>query len=81
MPRRQPARALLALRRMQKRITDSFIRGLDGRWTCVEPVTLKYPPRLIQVRAGTTWGPEDCLMGVKIAKLLDACMDTRRACS
>lgn len=64
---------------MQKRITDSFVRGLDGRWTCVEAVTLNYPAKLIQVRAGTTWGPEDSLMGVKIAKLLDASMDTRRA--
>jgi hypothetical protein len=64
---------------MQKRITDSFVRGLDGRWTCVEAVTLKYPAKLIQVRAGTTWGPEDSLMGVKIAKLLEASIDTRRA--
>jgi len=64
---------------MQKRITDSFVRGIDGRWTCIEAVTVNHPARPIQVRAGTTWGPEDSVMGVKIAKLLDAFVDTRRA--
>jgi hypothetical protein len=64
---------------MQKRITDSFVRGSDGRWTCIEAVTLNYPAKAIQFRPGTTWGPEDSFMGVKVAKLLDAFVDTRRA--
>jgi len=64
---------------MQKRITDSFVRGSDGRWTCVEAVTLNSPDRALQFRPGTTWGPEDIFMGVKVAKLLDALLDTRRA--
>jgi hypothetical protein len=64
---------------MQKRITDSFVRGSDGRWTCIEPVTLNYPPKAIQFRPGTTWGPEDRYMGVKVAKLLDSLADARRA--
>lgn len=64
---------------MQKRITDSFVRGSDGRWTCIEAVTLNYPPRAIQFRPGNTWGPEDTYMGVKVAKVLDSLLDARRA--
>ena len=64
---------------MQKRITDSFVRGSDGRWTCIEAVTLNYSARAIQFRPGTTWGPGDTFMGVKVAKLLDDLLDTRRA--
>jgi len=63
---------------VQKRLTDSFVRGTDGRWTCIEPVTLTHP-KAIEFRPGTSWGPEDSFMGVKVAKLLDALMDTRRA--
>jgi hypothetical protein len=64
---------------MQKRITDSFVRGSDGRWTCIEAVTLNYPPKAIHFKPGTTWGPEDSYMGVKVAKLLDSLADARRA--
>jgi hypothetical protein len=64
---------------MQKRITDSFVRASDGRWTCIEAVTLNHPAKAIQVRPGMTWGPEDSFMGVKVAKLLDAFVDTRRS--
>ena len=64
---------------MEKRITDSFVRGSDGRWTCIEAVTLKYSPRAIQFKPGMTWGPEDSFMGVKVAKLLDSFADARRA--
>jgi hypothetical protein len=64
---------------MQKRITDSFVRDSNGRWTCIEPVTLKSPPRAIDFRPGTTWGPEDSYMGVKVAKVLDSLVDARRA--
>lgn len=64
---------------MEKRITDSFVRGSDGRWTCIEAVTLKHQPRAIQFKPGMTWGPEDSFMGVKVAKLLDSLADARRA--
>lgn len=64
---------------MQKRITDSFVRASDGRWTCIEAVTLNYPPRAIPFRPGSTWGPEDTYMGVKVAKVLDSLVDARRA--
>jgi hypothetical protein len=66
---------------VEKRITDSFVRGNDGRWTCIEAVTLDYPPRPIQFRPGMTWGPEDSFMGIKVAKLLDSLVDARRAAS
>ena len=64
---------------VRKRITDSFVRGSDGRWTCIEAVTLHYPSKPIQFKPGTTWGPEDSYMGVKVAKLLDSFVDARRA--
>jgi hypothetical protein len=63
---------------VQKRITDSFVRDSDGRWTCIEAVTLT-APKAIQCKPGMSWGPEDSFMGVKVAKLLDSYMDTRRA--
>jgi hypothetical protein len=64
---------------MQKRITDSFVRASDGCWTCIEAVTLDYPSKPIRFKPGTTWGPEDSYMGVKVAKLLDSFVDARRA--
>jgi hypothetical protein len=64
---------------MQKRLTDSFVRQTDGRWTCIEAVTLNSPARAIQFRPGMTWGPEDTFMGMKVAKLLDSLVETRRA--
>jgi hypothetical protein len=64
---------------MEKRITDSFVRGSDGRWTCIEAVTLNYAAKPIRFRPGMSWGPEDSFMGVKIAKLLDSFADARRA--
>jgi hypothetical protein len=66
---------------MEKRITDSFVRGRDGRWTCIEAVTLSYSDKPIQFKPGMSWGPEDSFMGVKVAKLLDSLVDTRRAAS
>jgi hypothetical protein len=63
---------------MQKRITDSFVRGADGRWTCIEAVTLNHAPRALRFRAGMSWGPEDSFMGVKVAKLLDSFVEARR---
>jgi hypothetical protein len=64
---------------MEKRITDSFVRESDGRWTCIEAVTLNHPPKAIPCRPGMTWGPEDSYMGVKVAKVLDSLVDARRA--
>jgi hypothetical protein len=64
---------------MQKRITDSFVRDGNGRWTCIEPVTMNCPPKAIEFRPGTAWGPEDSYMGVKVAKVLDSLVDARRA--
>ena len=66
---------------MEKRVTDSFVRGSDGRWTCMEAVTLQYSHKPLKFKQGSTWGPEDTFMGVKVAKLLDALVDTRRAAS
>lgn len=63
---------------MEKRITDSFVRESDGRWKCIEAVTLK-SPKAIHFRPGMTWGPEDSYMGVKVGKLLDSLVETRRA--
>jgi hypothetical protein len=63
---------------MQKRITDSFVRESDGRWKCIEAVTLN-SPKAIQFRPGVAWGPEDSFMGIKVAKLLDSLVDNRRA--
>ena len=64
---------------MEKRITDSFVRASDGRWTCIKAVTLNYPPRAIHFRPGMTLGPEDSYMGIKVAKVLDSLVDARRA--
>jgi hypothetical protein len=64
---------------MEKRITDSFVRASDGRWTCIERAVLNYPTGSIEFRPGMTLGPEDSFMGVKVAKLLDSLVDTRRA--
>jgi hypothetical protein len=66
---------------MEKRVTDSFVRGSDGRWTCIEAVTMEHLRKPMNFKPGTTWGPEDSFMGVKVAKLLDALVDTRRAAS
>jgi len=63
---------------MEKRITDSFVRGDDGRWVCIEAVTLDVP-KPIHFRPGMTWGPEDSYMGIKVAKLLDSLVEKRRA--
>jgi hypothetical protein len=63
---------------MEKRVTDSFVRGDDGRWVCIEAVTLDFP-KAIQFRPGMTWGPEDSYMGIKVAKLLDSLVEKRRA--
>ena len=64
---------------MEKRLTDSFVRASDGRWTCIEAVTLNHPTREIHFQPGMTWGPEDSFMGVKVAKILDSLLDGRRA--
>ena len=64
---------------MEKRLTDSFVRETDGRWTCIEAVTLNHPTRKIHFKPGMTLGPEDSFMGVKVAKLLDSLSDARRA--
>ena len=64
---------------MEKRLTDSFVRASDGRWTCIEAVTLNHPSREIHFAPGMTWGPEDSFMGVKVAKLLESLVDARRA--
>jgi hypothetical protein len=63
---------------MQKRLTDSFVRGSDGRWTCIEAVTFN-SPKAIQFRPGMAWGPEDSYMGIKVAKLLESLTEARRA--
>jgi hypothetical protein len=63
---------------MEKRITDSFVRGDDGRWVCIEAATLDFP-KAMQFRPGMTWGPEDSYMGIKVAKLLDSLVEKRRA--
>jgi hypothetical protein len=63
---------------MEKRVTDSFVRGSDGRWTCIEAVTLN-APKAIRFRPGMAWGQEDTYMGIKVAKLLDSLVETRRA--
>jgi hypothetical protein len=64
---------------MEKRLTDSFVRASDGRWTCIEAVTLNHPRREIHFKPGMTLGPEDSIMGVKVAKLLESLSDARRA--
>ena len=64
---------------MKKRITDSFQRVTDGRWTCIETVTLYHADKSIPIKAGAVFGPEDSLMGLKVAKLLDSLVETRRA--
>lgn len=64
---------------MKKRITDSFERGIDGRWTCIEAVTLERADRSIPIKVGAVFGPEDSVMGLKVAKVLDAHVETRRA--
>jgi len=64
---------------MEKRLTDSFVRASDGRWTCIEAVTLKHTAREIHFRPGMSCGPEDSFMGVKVAKLLESLSDARRA--
>jgi hypothetical protein len=63
---------------MQKRLTDSFVRGSDGRWTCIEAVTLS-SPKVVHFRPGMAWGPEDSYMGIKVAKLLESLTEARRA--
>jgi hypothetical protein len=63
---------------MKKRLIDSFVRQSDGRWKCIESVTLN-SPKAVQFRSGMTWGPEDSYMGIKVAKLLDSLVETRRA--
>lgn len=64
---------------VKKRVTDSFERGTDGRWTCIEAVTLDLSTRSVPIKPGAVFGPEDSFMGVKVAKLLDSLVETRRA--
>lgn len=62
----------------RKRITDSFQRGMDGRWTCIEAATFDHPTRSsIRFARGAVFGPEDTFMGVKVAKWLDSLLDAR----
>jgi len=61
----------------RKRITDSFQRGMDGRWTCIEAATFDHPTRSIRFALGAVFGPEDTFMGVKVAKWLDSLADAR----
>ena len=63
---------------MKKRLIDSFVRQSDGRWKCIESVTLNLP-KAIHFKSGMTWAPEDSYMGIKVAKLLDSLVETRRA--
>jgi hypothetical protein len=64
---------------VKKRITDSFLRGIDGRWTCIEAATSDHPTKNIQFTPGAVFGPEDTFMMVKVAKWLDSLADGRRA--
>ena len=64
---------------MQKRVTDSFVRGTDGRWTCTETVTLDQPTGKVQFTKGMVFGPGDTFMGIKVAQWLDSLVETRRA--
>lgn len=64
---------------VKKRVTDSFERGRDGRWMCIDAVILDYSNKSIPIKSGAVFGPEDSFMGVKIAKLLDSLVEARRA--
>jgi hypothetical protein len=64
---------------MQKRITDSFVRGIDGRWTCTEPVKLDHPAGTLKFNHGAVFGPGDTYRGIKVAMWLDCLIESRRA--
>ncbi len=64
---------------VHKRATDSFERGVDGRWRCIEAVTLHYADHDVPIEAGAEFGPGDTRGGMKVAEYLDSLVETRRA--